>query len=95
MKISTWDEISMEWAEHELDIDSTTDPIAINRALGKMMVGDGLQDDDCNTPDGWVVKSHSMIGPILTIETRGDRNHLAITIVNYEDQESDDQESDD
>jgi len=87
MKINTWDEISMEWAEHELDIDLTQDPEAINLALGNSLVDYDLPvAEDETGGDGWQVKSHTMTGPILTIETRSDRNHLCIIIVNYEDQ---------
>lgn len=89
MKIMVWDEIGMIWGEFELPIPKDTkDPKIINNALGEAIAGtDPLdEDDDQTSPDGWEVKSHSFTGPILTIETRSDINHLAIIIVNYEDQ---------
>lgn len=79
MKVMVWDEINGFW-EHELDIPSTTrDPEVINRELGKAILGN-------EEGDGYEVRSHSITGPIITIETRSDRNHLAIIIVNLEDQ---------
>ena len=87
MKISVWDEIGLAWSEIELDIPSDTrDPLEISKALGRHCVGDDDLDEDLESPDGWEVKSHSITGPIMTIETRSDRNHLAIIVVNYEDQ---------
>ena len=87
MKISVWDEIGMEWADIELPIpNDTRDPIEISKALGEYCVEGGPIDEDCESPDGWKVKSHAFAGPIMTIETRSDRNHLAIIVVNYEDQ---------
>ena len=87
MKISVWDEIGMTWSDIELEIPSDTrDPHLINKALGEYCIGDNDSDSDCESPDGWEVKSHSITGPIMTIESRSDRNHLAIIIVNFEDQ---------
>lgn len=79
LKIHTWDEISGEWDIHELDIPAyTRDPNAINQALGELIAED---------EDGYTVANHATAGPILTIECRDSRNHLAILIVNSEDQE--------
>ena len=81
LKISTWDEISCEWATHELDLPpDTSDPNLINQTLGELLAGAG-------EGDGYTVVGHSTTGPILTIECRDDRNHLAILIVNSEEQE--------
>lgn len=82
LRIFTWDEIGCEWGEDELDIPATTrDPEAINKALGVKV--------SCSEEgDGWEIRNHSWTGPILTIETRSDRNHLGIIVVNYENQES-------
>jgi hypothetical protein len=89
MIISVWDEISGEWSEMELDIPShSRDPKLINKAVGAQVAGDGptCDEDESESPDGWDVKSHSFTGPILTIESRSDRNHLCIIVVNYEAQ---------
>lgn len=72
MTVHTWDEISDEWATHELPIDST-DPVEINRILGSLLAND-------EEGDGYEVVSSSQTGPILTIETRDDHNHFAIVI---------------
>ncbi len=80
MKISTWDELCNEWDTHILDIEVTKDPVAINLALSMNITS---SEDE----DGWEVVSHSMTGPILTIEVRSDRGHLSIIVVNYEDQD--------
>lgn len=80
MKISTWDEICGEWSTHELAIPVTRDPETINRALGQTIA-------EQEEGDGFEIKNHSFTGPILTIESRSDRNHLNIIVVNYEDQE--------
>ena len=81
LRISAWDELCSEWTTHELDIPETTrDPETINLALGASV----MNSED---GDGWEVVSHSMTGPILTIEARSDRRHLSIIVVNYEDQD--------
>jgi hypothetical protein len=85
MVIFSWDEISGEWATHELPID-TKDPIEINLALGASLVDsevgvDALGDE---SPDGWVVESSGWSGPVLTIVSRDERNHLAVTVAIYE-----------
>ena len=89
MIVSVWDEIGCAWSEMELDIPcDVRDPELINKAVGAEVVGDGptCDEDESDSPDGWDVKSHSFTGPILTIETRSDRNHLCIIVVNYEAQ---------
>ena len=78
MIIHSWDEISEEWATHELDIPTTTDPEAIHLALGRLLVGGN------DGGDGYEVVGHTITGPIMTIECRDDRNHLAIIVVNQE-----------
>lgn len=86
MVIHSWDELSEEWAEHTLDIERTTDPVEINKAFGRLLVGDGpcCNEDECDSPDGWELTAHSWAGPVLTIITRSDRNHLGIMVVNFE-----------
>ncbi len=91
LKAMVWDELSAEWGEHIIDIPpDTKDPHKINRAIGAA-IADTLkpcgETDEATSDDGWVVKSSTITGPILTIEARSDRNHLSIIIVNYEDQE--------
>lgn len=82
LRISTWDEIGQEWSSNELPIPATTrDPEVINKALGVKVADD-------ENGDGFVVREFSVLGPVLTIVCRGvDRNHLAIIVVNYEDQD--------
>ena len=92
LNVMIWDEINMEWSSIDLDIpNDTRDPNTINEALGKAVIStDQLYVDDerdmSESCDGWRVASWSMAGPIMTIETRSDRNHLAIIIINYENQ---------
>jgi hypothetical protein len=81
-----WDEISCEWVRHELDLPPTCrDAAKINAAIGALVAQGGPTDEDGG--DGWEVAGQSKIGPILTIECRSDRNHLAIIIVNSEEQD--------
>lgn len=90
LKVHVWDEIGGEWSVAELDLPpGTRDPKIISKAVSadndEDLELDGWDEED--EEDGWEVKSHSFAGPILTIETRSDRNHLGILLVNYENQE--------
>ena len=82
MVVHTWDEVSEEWATHNLGIESR-DPVEINQALGAML-SDLHDTGDCVSPDGYQVEASSWTGPVLTIETRDDEGHLAIIVVIYE-----------
>lgn len=82
LRISNWDSIAMAWSDRDLDLPADCrDPEAINLALGQAVA-------ESPEGDGWEYRSHSQTGPILTIETRSDRNHLSIIIVNDEEQEA-------
>jgi hypothetical protein len=80
MLVHTWDEISEEWAAHNLDIESR-DPIEINRALGSALVSYHPIEGDA--PDGFRVTASNWTGPVLTITTRDGLGHLAIIVVVY------------
>lgn len=92
LTIQSWDEIGCEWGIHELDLPPTcTDAAEINKALGQLVA-----DTDDEDGDGWTIEDHKALGmcrtdstlpSILTIVARSDRNHQAIIVVNYEDQE--------
>lgn len=82
MWVNTWDEISAEWATLELPIPADSSPAAIAEAV----------DQACAAPigsipigQGWIVRSHSRSGPILTIECRTVDNLLGILLVNDEE----------
>ena len=72
MIVHSWDEVSEEWATHEIAIESI-DPIEINRALGASLA-------ESTEGDGYEVESSSWAGPVLTIVTRSDR-HMAVLVV--------------
>jgi hypothetical protein len=77
MVVHVWDEINEEWGRFDLDL-TKTDPEAINHAIG-VIVAEGEDGD------GWGVEASSWAGPVLTIISRSDRNHLCIMVVNTEE----------
>jgi len=80
MQVHSWDEVSGEWATHELNIESIN-PTEINRALGASLTGgDG---------DGFMVETSRWFGPVLFIEARDDVGHLAIMVVITEPHQND------
>lgn len=85
LKIHTWDEICGEWSTFDLNLPSDTrDPNLINQTFEEHLNA----DDNYTKPDSnYTVAHHATAGPILTIECRDERGHLAILIVNGEEQE--------
>jgi hypothetical protein len=82
LNVSVWDEINCEWSNLELDLPpDTKDPHLINKAIDK-----AIFDAPEHWEPSWSVEHHSLTGPVLTIVTRDDRNHLCIIVVNYEAQ---------
>lgn len=92
LSIQSWDEITCEWAEQELDLPAgCTDPAAINQALNQLAgegsdEQDGWRVEDAHTI-GWC-KNRSELPSVLTIICRSDRGHQGIIVVNYEQQEA-------
>lgn len=82
LRVRTWDEISGEWGKWDLERLSPDcrDAEAINQAIDAAC---------CDDPDykGWTVNKCGEIGPVFVIETRSNRNHLAILLVISEEQE--------
>ncbi len=78
MQVTVWDEVSMEWAVHDLGMPLTMDPVAINAAVSGVVAGE--EGDD------WEVEASSIAGPVLTIVARDSDGRLSIIIVNSEDQ---------
>lgn len=88
-------ELNIELTEDPNEINSALGAKLVEPSRPWITLGGLLQfpssspkdDDDFDiSADGWEVRSHSRTGPILTIETRSDRGHLGIIIVNYESQ---------
>ena len=92
LRIRSWDEITCEWADQELDLPAgCTDPAAINQALNQLV------GEDTDEQDGWRVEDAHTIGrcknqiglpSALAIICRSDRDHQGIIMVNYEQQEA-------
>jgi len=77
MVVDVWDEIGEVWSSFDLDLpDDCRDPELINLAVGNKVA-------ESEDGDGWDVVSYSQAGPLLIIETRSDRNHLAVIVVGH------------
>ena len=82
MLVHIWDEISDEWTQRDLPIESTC-PIEINKHA---QIGDTEDEDlDSDAPAGWEVKAHSWTktpySSILTIEAWTDRHKSVIVVI--------------
>jgi len=80
MYVHLYDSVADDWKPIELPIaDDCKDPIAINQAIEKLFY------EESEEPT-WKVKNHGWCGNIMTIETRSDRGHLCLIIIDYDDQ---------
>ncbi len=83
MLVHIWDEVSDEWTQRDLPIESTC-PIEINKHA---QIGDAEDEDlDSDAPAGWEVKAHSWTktpySSILTIEALNGW-HKSVIVVMY------------
>lgn len=81
LKVESWCALQgdYEWTPHELDLPADTrDPVVINRCLSDML------GEDPDEPTWSVAKAlGEEPSPILLIECRSERNHMALILVKY------------